>query len=167
MMTRRTILAMAVWLLLAPALLCGASFALRPGGWRPHAQTELITYTVYAYRQWQSLGVVLNAGESILIRASGQWQYSPLIGLNAPDGGSSYAAPSYPLTSAPGGSLIGRIGERGEPFYVGRYMTWVADQPGLLYLHINDDILSDNVGQLAITLERSASATPVASSRNP
>jgi hypothetical protein len=166
-MTRRTISAMALWLVLAPALLCGAGFVLRPGAWRPRAQTELITHTVYAYRQWQSTGLILNAGESIVVRASGQWQYSPLIGLNGPEGGSGYAAPSYPLTHAPGGSLIGRIGDEGDPFYVGRSMTWVADKPGPLYLRINDDLLSDNVGQLKLTIERLPGSTPAAPSRNP
>jgi len=36
---------------------------------------------------------------------------------------------------------------------VGRRSTHFASAPGLLYLRINDDLLGDNEGQLAIEIE--------------
>jgi hypothetical protein len=55
--------------------------------------------------------------------------------------------------------LIGKIGESGTPFVVGRnswnasYDGWSSSRQyaeGLLYLRINDDILSDNRGSVAV-----------------
>jgi hypothetical protein len=46
----------------------------------------------------------------------------------------------------PGGLLIGRIGQNGAPFWVGKGTTVQAQEAGDLYLRINDDILSDNDG---------------------
>jgi hypothetical protein len=48
--------------------------------------------------------------------------------------------------------LLGRIGEHGEPFYVGRGTTHFAQEAGLLFFRINDDLLGDNVGQLKLEI---------------
>ncbi len=137
---------------LAVALVCGAGWYTRPDAWRPRAQTELLTHTVFAYRQWQSTGFYLNQGDRYTIRARGEWLYSPLVGKHGPTGGRPAPA-FYPLPQASGGALIGRIGENGRPFYVGRRTSGLADAPGLLYLRINDDLLGDNAGQLTIEIE--------------
>jgi hypothetical protein len=107
---------------------------------------------VYAYRQWQSTGVELNVGDRFRLRASGQWQYSPIVGLNGPRGGRP-AVPGYPLPGVVGGALLGRIGENGSAFYVGAGTRGVADSRGLFYLRINDDLLGDNAGTLDVDIE--------------
>jgi hypothetical protein len=58
--------------------------------------------------------------------------------------------------------LIGRIGETGQPFLVGTGTRWYADQAGLLYLRIDDDILSDNEGwvTVAVTVTPKAELEP-------
>lgn len=150
-------------LMTIPALLCGAPWAIRPDTWRPHSHTELITHTIYAYRQWQSAGVEVQKGDRLSLRASGEWLYSPLVGLHGPEGGGRPSPAWYPVARIPGGALLGRVGENGEPFYVGRRTTWVADQPGLLFLRINDDLLGDNVGQLTLEIE----VTPLAVTPSP
>ena len=64
------------------------------------------------------------------------------------------SAPSfYPIPYVPGGVLIGRIGEKGQPFVVGRRTSVYAEEPGLLYLRINDDRLGDNWGWVAVDVE--------------
>ncbi len=137
---------------LALMLVCSAGWYIRPDTWRPHAQTELLTRAAFAYRQWQSTGFYLNQGDRFTIQARGEWLYSPLVGKHGPAGG--LPAPAfYPLPQVDGGALIGRIGENGQPFYVGRWTSGLADAPGLLYLRINDDLLGDNAGQLAIEIE--------------
>ena len=141
-----------LWLLLPALLTCGVVQYVRPAAWRPHTQDELLTHPIYAYRQWQSTGIELEAGDGFNIKAGGEWQYSPLVGLHGPEGGMP-APPAYPLSRAPGGALIGRIGETGAPFYVGRQTTGYAEAPGLLYLRINDDLLGDNQGKLALEIE--------------
>jgi len=120
--------------------------------WQPRAVSAQSTLTVYAYRQWQSTGLYLKTDDQVRLAASGWWSYSPDVGLHGPEGG--LPAPSYyPLRSAPGGALLGRVGEAGVIFYVGRGASYLATQPGFLYLRINDDLLGDNVGSLTVKFE--------------
>ena len=141
-----------LWLVLPVLLLCSAGWYAQPGFWRPHTQSELLVHTVYAYRQWQSTALKLNAGDDFTITARGEWSYSPVVGLTGPRGG--LPAPSYyPLPYARGGALIGRVGENGVPFYVGRRAIGSAAEAGLLYLRINDDLLGDNQGQLSLEIK--------------
>lgn len=149
-MTRRA-LGVLVWVVLAPAVLCAATLVLRPQEWRPHTQDEQRTITIYAYRQWQSTGIDLEPGDQVRISASGEWQYSPYVGRHGPEGGGKpVTVATYPMQGVDGGVLLGRIGETGQEFYVGRGTTWYVDAPGRLMLRINDDLLGDNVGQLTI-----------------
>jgi hypothetical protein len=141
-----------LWLAATAIVLCGATWALNPATWRPEPHSALLSHTVYAYRQWQSTGVELDVGDWFRLRASGQWQYSPIVGLNGPRGGRP-AVPAYPLPGVAGGALLGRIGENGAPFYVGASTRGVADSNGLLYLRINDDLLGDNAGTLDVDIE--------------
>jgi len=150
-MTPRRVLRGGACLLLPLLLLCGAGWYAQPGLWRPHTQTELLNHIVYAYRQWQSTGIKLNTGDRFTVAARGEWSYSPVVGLHGPEGAQP-APPYYLLSSAPGGALIGQVGENGDPFYVGRSTTGIASAPGLLYLRINDDRLGDNIGQLTIEI---------------
>ena len=108
---------------------------------------------VYAYRGWQNVGVRLQEGDGADIRAAGEWLYTP-DEVHGPEGHARYPAPTfYPMPYVPGGVLIGRIGEDGEPFLVGRRTLVYAREPGLLYLRINDDLLGDNWGWLAVEVE--------------
>jgi len=141
-----------LWLVLPVRLLCSAGWYTQPGRWRPHTQSELLAHTVYAYRQWQSTGLKLNAGDRFTITARGEWSYSPVVGLTDPEGG--LPAPAYyPLPYVSGGALIGRVGENGAPFYVGWRATGSAAEAGPLYVRINDDLLGDNRGELRLEIE--------------
>lgn len=114
---------------------------------------------VYAYRDWQSVGLRLHAGETLTIRAKGSWLYTPGE-FHGPEGHARYQAPSfYPLPGVRGGALIGRIGEAGAPFYVGRRAIRHVDTGGMLYLRIDDDVLSDNEGFVSVEVSV-AQATP-------
>jgi hypothetical protein len=126
----------------------------------PVGQETLHKQKIYAYRDWQSTGVQVHANEAIEIQAAGEWLYTPGE-YHGPEGHPRYPAPDfYPIAGAPGGVLIGKIGESGTPFVVGRnswnssYDGWNASAgryaEGLLYLRINDDILSDNRGSVAV-----------------
>jgi hypothetical protein len=117
----------------------------------PVRQEALNMPRIFAYRGWQSVGVWVHQGDVIEIRAKGRWMYTPNE-YHGPEGHRHYRAPGfYPLPNVPGGALIGRIGEKGAPFYVGERLVWLAERDGLLYLRIDDDILSDNDG--SVTLE--------------
>lgn len=119
----------------------------------PVRQERLSRPRIYAYRDWQSVGVRVNPGDVIRIRARGTWLYTPGE-YHGPEGHGRYRAPQfYPLPGVPGGALIGRIGENGRPFYVGKGGTWTADRAGVLYLRIDDDILSDNEGWVEVEVD--------------
>ena len=127
----------------------------------PVSQNSLAVPRIFAYRSWQSVGVRVRAGDELRIRAEGNWMYTPGE-YHGPGGHARYSAPAfYPLPGVPGGALIGRIGENGEPFLVGRGGVWRMMESGLLYLRIDDDILSDNDGTVAVEVEVvSPSPTP-------
>lgn len=127
-----------------------AGFVLVSSGLGPLRQAELSQPRIYAYRDWQSVGVQVNEGDLIRLRAQGTWLYTPGE-YHGPEGHRRYPAPSvYPIGGVAGGVLLGRIGEDGRPFIVGRGGTFYAERAGTLYLRINDDILSDNEGYVTV-----------------
>jgi hypothetical protein len=119
--------------------------------WGPQPQQALLVNRIYAYRGWQSTGIQLHNGDRYTILAQGTWLYSPFAGPNGPEGHRRYLAPVfYPLPRVGGGALIGRIGEDGQTFYVGRGTSDLVERNGLLYLRIDDDLLGDNKGFVTI-----------------
>ncbi len=116
-------------------------------------QETLSEPRVHAYRDWQNMAVQLREGDLVAIRASGEWLYTPHE-VHGPQGHPRYPAPDfYPIPYAAGGVLIGRIGEKGEPFVVGKRTIHYAYEDGPLYLRINDDRLGDNWGSVVVDIE--------------
>lgn len=151
-------------ILLALMVACGAIVWLARTGIGPLSQDSLSSPRVYAYRDWQSVGVQVDPGDRVHIRAQGSWLYTPGE-YHGPEGHASYPAPdTYPISGhgVAGGVLLARIGEVGQPMLVGRGRTIVAERGGTLYCRINDDILSDNKGHVAveITVESPSEASP-------
>lgn len=122
----------------------------------PVQQHELAEDRIYAYRTWQSIGVRVEQGDLIRVGADGSWLYTP-DEYHGPEGHARFSAPSFYPISGAGGTLIGRIGEAGPPFYVGARAYLSADRSGLLYFRINDDVLSDNDGYVTVAVD----VTPV------
>ncbi|MGC9394822.1 MAG: hypothetical protein ACP5J4_08200 [Anaerolineae bacterium] len=140
------------WILvfLAVIVLIGVGIGLARRGLGPTSHSDLSQPRIYAYRDWQSVGVQVNEGDLIRLRAQGTWLYTPGE-YHGPEGHRRYPAPSYyPVGGVAGGVLLGRIGEDGHPFIVGRGGAFYAERAGLLYLRINDDILSDNEGYVIV-----------------
>ena len=119
----------------------------------PTHQEDMAQTRVYAYRDWQSTGIRLEVGEEVAIRATGEWLYTPNEWHGA-EGHARYPAPDfYPMSHVPGGLLLARIVEAGGPVWVGKDTTLWVNNPGMLYLRINDDQLSDNKGVLDVKIE--------------
>ncbi len=138
----------------------GIGFWLLTGALGPQNQSAMSQPRIYAYRDWQSVGIQVHPWDTLYIRAEGSWLYTPGE-YHGPEGHRTYRSPdTYPINAVPGGVLIGRFGEDGEPFYVGRSGTFVADREGFLYLRINDDILSDNEGYVTVEVEVTPAETP-------
>ncbi len=114
---------------------------------------DLDALEIFAYRDWQGTSVQLEQGQRVIIRARGEWLYTPNE-WNGPEGHRRYSSPSfYPLPGVPGGALIGKIGESGQIFYAGAYTNFSAPTAGQLFLRIDDDILSDNEGKVQVTIQ--------------
>jgi len=146
---RRTVVLAALLLvgLCGTCSLLGVALTSNPG---PYQAADLREQRIYAYQNWQSTGVYLHPGDVFTVRASGEWSYTPGE-FNGPGGHRRYRAPDfYPLPNVRGGCLIGRIGEEGKVFFVGDRLSRPAGAQGLLYLRIDDDILSDNVGWMVV-----------------
>jgi hypothetical protein len=140
-----------LWFIGFVAILIGVALTQRL--LMPLFQEEMAQTRIFAYRGWQSTGVRLEAGETALIRAKGEWLYTPGEWHDA-NGHKRFPAPSfYPMTGVAGGVLLGRVGDDGPIQWVGRRGRVYTSDGGMLYLRINDDILSDNEGALDISIE--------------
>jgi len=75
-----------------------------------------------------------------------------------PDGAEFPAGPNRPLAplpSAPFMGLLVRIGDRGEPFFLGRSRNLSSELgAGRLFLGVNDDACEDNQGTLYVDIYR-------------
>lgn len=119
----------------------------------PTLQEDMAQTQVFAYRAWQSTGIRLQTNERAVIHAEGYWLYTPGEWHDA-NGHKRYPAPGfYPMTGVPGGVLLGRVGNSGYIQRIGKRGELWATEPGMIYLSINDDILTDNEGALQVSIE--------------
>ena len=108
---------------------------------------------VDAREPWTDTGVDLRAGQAIYFSASGEVRWGPGRRDGAAGGRNSPDNPGRPLPDRPAASLIGRIGERDEFFFIGADAgPYRARSSGRLYLGLNDDFLQDNSGALRVTV---------------
>lgn len=88
---------------------------------------------VLARAFWQDSGVVVEKGASYDIRAEGRWSIGPICGWTDASGEGVGAL------CAGGSVLIGKISKHGESFTVGKHLTLIPEQEGILYLRAADD----------------------------
>ena len=108
---------------------------------------------VDAREPWTDTGVDLRAGQAIYFSASGEVRWGPGRRDGAAGERNSPDNPGRPLPDRPAASLIGRIGDRDEFFFIGGDAgPYRARASGRLYLGLNDDFLQDNSGALRVTV---------------
>ena len=114
---------------------------------------------------WVRTGVILDAGNTLSVDASGTVNLWPRCeqekdgaglsdidcGLMAmgPDGtvAVDLGSETHPLPGARVGALIGKIAVDGQPFLIGAGGNFLISQPGELYIRINDNFgMGDNEG---------------------
>jgi hypothetical protein len=104
---------------------------------------------------WRDTGLLVRAGEDVIIRASGEIRWTDRASDRANAAGSLSGARTAgaPLPGLPAGALIARVGQS-EPFLaVARGGRIRMPQSGRLMLGINDDNVSDNGGEFEVTIE--------------
>jgi hypothetical protein len=113
-------------------------------------QTEF-TIDVAVDRSWVDTGVALDRGEMFSVLASGTIDF----GSNNTDpegfGPDTYDQYNVVPCSDHAG-LIGKVGQDGEPFFIGAEGVSVATAAGRLYLGVNDTNIGDNSGAYAVRL---------------
>jgi len=110
---------------------------------------------------WFTTGLNLEPDDTILIQASGEAGYSPdLHSRVGPEGDPDNFDDQALMPSAPVGALIGRIGQDGEPFLVGRELRLTVESGGILFLSMNDRAgvagFHDNEGRWSVYIQRPA-----------
>lgn len=112
------------------------------------------TITVAANQQWTATGIRVNHGDRLTFQSNGEIQLRPAGNNDAARVAGSLTgrrAPQSPIPSALAGALIGRI-DSGQPFGIGDQTSIVAPASGMLYLGVNDDLLTDNSGQFTVKI---------------
>ncbi len=108
---------------------------------------------VDAREPWTDSGVDVRAGQTIYFAATGEVRWGPGRRDGAAGERNSPHNAGRPLPDRPAASLIGRVGDRDEFFFIGADPgPYRARSSGRLYLGLNDDVLQDNSGALRVTV---------------
>jgi len=109
------------------------------------------TVRVNSQQRWTDTGIILRAGDVVMLNASGQIQMSSDPDDTATPAGSRRGrkAPDAPILNQLAGGLIGKIGDY-PPMFIGDRTPVTAPVSGRLYLGVNDDHLPDNRGEFVV-----------------
>ncbi len=132
----------------AAATLCAAQSAAPNSD--PPSPSEI---TVNANKSWIDTGIDVHAGDRCTAVADGLVMFDRQ--LASPDGlsrGWRDVVSSLPLNSIGRGALIGRIGDTGAPFALGRRSEFVAVSAGRLFLGVNQSSTAQGNGNYGVKL---------------
>lgn len=117
-----------------------------PGNERPSGLRER-EIDVAGATAWTRTSIELRDGQELWFDSRGEVRWGPGR-KDGPSGESgSPRNPARPIPSRPGASLIGKIGESGDPFFIGNERGPIRVRGrGTLFLGVNDDYLQDNSG---------------------
>jgi hypothetical protein len=111
------------------------------------------TANVNAREAWTDTGVDVRAGQSIYFAASGETRWGPGRRDGAEGERNSPVNQGRPLPERAAASLIGRVGDGNDVFFIGGDPgPFRVRSSGRLYLGINDDVRTDNSGSLRVTV---------------
>lgn len=122
-------------------------------GNRPRAGLRERSVMVQARTRWTDTGVDVRPGQEVFFAASGEVRWGPGRRDGAAGERNSPFNQGRPMPDRNAAALIGRIGENGDPFFVGDSTQGIRVRgAGRLYLGINDDFLEDNSGSLRVVV---------------
>jgi predicted AlkP superfamily pyrophosphatase or phosphodiesterase len=154
-------MAVGQWTLASAAMTCAVALAHSGAMVNPVFAIGPDTFAVPANQAWTSTGIRIERGHKLLVEAvpgsppvlikDDTWHGVEARGTYLFDVDDE----AFPLEPDrlhddrryPGYCLIGRIGERGTPFFVGSRFQGLAPESGLLWLGINDPTPQRNTGQ--------------------
>lgn len=120
---------------------------------RPRAGLRERTVAVDARTQWTDTGVVVRSGQELFFTSTGEVRWGP----NRRDGAAGERNSPFnagrPMPDRNAAALIGKIGEDGDPFFIGASTDGIRVRGnGRLFLGLNDDFLQDNAGSLRVVI---------------
>jgi len=106
-------------------------------------------------QQWVSSNITVRRGEVVTFQSTGEVRLSadPNDVAAVTGARSQRTAAGSPLPQNFAGALIGRIGN-GAPFAIGDQTSITMPASGVLWLGINDDVVTDNAGQFNVVITR-------------
>ncbi len=108
---------------------------------------------VNARDAWTDTGITVRPGQTVYFNASGRVRWGPGRQDGPAGERNSPRNDGRPIPSRPAASLIGRVGDGNDFFFVGDGTEGIRVRSGgTLYLGLNDDFLEDNSGALAVTV---------------
>lgn len=121
-----------------------------PGNERPSGLRER-EVEVPGATAWVQTAIELRDGQEIWFDSRGEVRWGP-DRKDGPGGeGGSPRNPKRPIPNRPGAALIGKIGEAGDPFFIGADKGPIRVRGrGTLFLGVNDDYLQDNSGAFRV-----------------
>ncbi len=115
---------------------------------------QTTTFNIPGNQQWTETDVVVQQGDTLDLRVTGEIAYAPNVRVSAAGAPRrTPGGPDVPLGNFPAGALIGRI-DNGQPFPIGRDTSVRVPASGTLFLGINDDNVSDNSGAFRVMIAR-------------
>ena len=102
---------------------------------------------------WIDTGISVNGGQNVYFEAVGEIRWGPNRRASPAGEQNSPNNPARPMPNRPGASLIGRVGESQDMFFIGTDHDAIRMRSsGRLYLGINDDNLADNTGYFTVVV---------------
>jgi hypothetical protein len=102
---------------------------------------------------WINTGISLTIGKEILFSVSGSIYIDEKTKVFHVGELNVNWSQNKPMPNQPTGAVIAKIGEKGNPFYVGDDKApFPITRKGTLYIGINDYKLDDNSGQFTVTI---------------
>jgi len=116
---------------------------------------KTMTVDVAAKKDWTSSGLIVKRGDHLRVTATGTITLDPVSGRTCgPDGVSDLADAKKLMPDQPTGALIAVISSDNDDFiFLGRSGEFTATRDGLLFLSVNEGLLSDNVGTFKAVVE--------------
>lgn len=125
----------------------GDSRVSRPSGLRERS------VSVDSWTPWSDTGVDVRSGQTLYFTATGRVRWGPGRQDGPAGERNSPRNETRPIPGRPAGSLIGRIGDSNDYFFIGDEEGPVrVRSSGRLYLGVNDDYLKDNTGSFRVTV---------------
>jgi hypothetical protein len=133
-------------------------FALTRGGGDGGGggEAQPVAVAVDGAKAYTDTEIDLKAGDRVTIEATGRASHNAGA-FTTPDGDANPALDEFSvIKGASHNALIGKITRGGDPFFVGSFAQFRAEEAGRLFLGVNDTGVQNNSGRYnaKVTVER-------------